>query len=70
MSKLLQDATAAISEIGFDGMTKIEASTVCDLWEKWAVANASSFSPDEWGAVVHVLCELRGRCSGKFFHPA
>jgi hypothetical protein len=61
MSKLLQDAMIEISDIGFDDMAEIEASTTCDLWEKWAVANASFFSPNEWGAMVQGLRALRQR---------
>jgi hypothetical protein len=70
MSALLQNAMTEITSIGFDGMAEIEASTACDLWEKWAVANASSFIPNEWGAMVQALCDLRQRYSARFVYPA
>jgi hypothetical protein len=68
MSELLRKATVEIASVGFDGQSKIEASTACDLWEKWAVANASSLSPDEWTAMVQVLCELRQRYAARFLY--
>jgi hypothetical protein len=68
MSKLLQDALAEIGSVDFDGMAEIEASTACDLWEKWAVANASSFIPGEWSCMVQALCDLRQRYSARFVY--
>jgi hypothetical protein len=70
MSKLLQDAMIEINSIGFDGMSDIEASTACDLWEKWAVAVASSVLPGEWSCMVKALCDLRDRYADKFVYPA
>jgi hypothetical protein len=68
MSALLQNASNEISDIGFDGMSEIEASTACDLWEKWAVANASFFIPGEWSCMVQMLCDLRQRYSARFVY--
>lgn len=68
MSELLQEAMIEIPSVDFDGKSEIEASTACDLWEKWAVANASSFSPGEWTAMVHVLCALRQRYIARFVY--
>ena len=70
MSVLLQSAMIEITSIGFDGMAEIEASTACDLWEKWAVANASSLIPGEWSCMVQALCDLRDRYADKFVYPA
>lgn len=68
MSELLRKATVEIASVGFDGMSDIEASTACDLWEKWAVANASSFIPDEWSCMVRALCELHQRYAVQFVY--
>ena len=68
MSELLRKAMVEIISVGFDGMSEIGASTACDLWEKWAVANASSFIPGEWTAMVHALCELRQRHAERFIY--